>query len=60
MANGVGQRVAILAVVAADKIALGRGDDTTIGHHTIHIEDHRFDAGYIFFEVSHISWLISS
>ena len=50
----VGQRIAVLGVVAADEVAVGRGDDATVGHHTVDVEDEGFAARYIFFEVSHM------
>jgi len=56
--DGIGQRIAVLGVVAADKIALDRGHDAPVGHHTVHIEDEGFGAGYVLLEVSHMCWLI--
>ena len=52
--DGVGQRVAVLGVVAADEVAVRGGDDAPVGHHAVHVEDEGFAARYIFFEVSHM------
>ena len=50
----IGQRITVLGIVAADEIAVERGDDAPVGHHAVDIENEGFTARYIFFEVSHI------
>ena len=57
--HGVGQRVAVLRVVAADEVAVGRGDDAPVGHHAVDVEYERLGADYLFFEVSHMCRLIA-
>ena len=54
----VGQRIAVLGVVAADEVAVRGGDDAPVGHHAVHVEDEGFGADYIFFEVSHMLLLM--
>ena len=54
----VGQRIAVLGVVAADEVAVECGDDAAVGHHAVHVEDEGFGARYIFFEVSHMLLLM--
>ena len=54
-----GYGIAIFGIVATDKVAIGGGDDTTIGHHAINIENNGLDKRYIFFEVSHMLLVIS-
>ena len=50
----------LVNVVSADEIAVERGDDAAVGHHAVHVEDKRLGAGYIFFEISHMSSLNNS
>ena len=54
LTHGVGQCVAILGVVAAQKVTARQRHNRAVGHHAVDVEDEGFGEGYIFLEVSHM------
>ena len=58
--QGQRQRVTVLGVKSAQKLAFGRDGDAAVGHHAVYVEYEGPYAGYVFLEISHMCRLMFS